>query len=205
LKQIAAERIWKEFKKLLGAPEPYKAVQDMSQTGVLSIIFPDCVSIDGLHDLQISEQLIKYKPDPLLRLMALLPRQAEIPENLSKKLRLSNTETERLIGWVKSDMPDLDGLKAATLRVSLYRFGQGTMMDRFMLSGRDVRDVMAASRIWQRPDFPLGGEDLLSAGLKPGPAMGDMLRELEDWWIEGDFAASKADLLEELERCLKAD
>ena len=67
----------------------------------------------------------------------------------------------------------------------------------------NVWEILKANR--DVPVFPLRGEDLLKAGLKAGPAVGTLLRELENWWIEGDFTAGKPELLEELERRLKAD
>ena len=48
------------------------------------------------------------------------------------------------------------------------------MVDRAMLSGRDVRDILAAVNAWRRPVFPIGGADALAAGLK-GPQVGQAL------------------------------
>ena len=205
LGQIAAERIWKELKKLLGAPEPQRAVEAMRTAGVLERVLPEASGVDGLHDLGLVEQLVGGAVDPMVRLMALLVPDAGQVMAVAERLRLSNAEAERLSQWAAADLPEIDGLKASVLRAALYRYGREAMMDRFVLSGQDVRDVLAACRIWKRPVFPLKGTDLVGQGMTPGPAMGETLRALEDWWIAGDFAADKAELLEELERRLKAD
>jgi poly(A) polymerase len=33
------------------------------------------------------------------------------------------------------------------------------------------------------PEFPVTGDDLIKAGIQPGPALGAMLARLEDWWL----------------------
>jgi len=205
LKKIAAERIWKEFKKTLAAPVPIRIVELMSDSGVLEYVLPEYISSDGLHDLDLSERLTGHGIDPLLRLMSLLERKEECARQVSKRLRLSNAERARLLDWTQAELPEFDRLNARTLRAYLYRYGQQAMQDCFMLWGQDTRDAMAASNIWRRPVLPIKGEDLVKAGLQPGPAIGEMLRRLEEWWIEGDFTADKHALLEELERRLKAD
>ena len=40
---------------------------------------------------------------------------------------------------------------------------------------------------WQRPKFPIAGSDLIALGWKPGPALGEKLRYLEDLWIAEGF------------------
>ena len=71
------------------------------------------------------------------------------------------------------------------------------------IAQHDVWDALQANP--DVPVFPLKGEDLLKAGMSPGPEMGQWLKTIENWWIEGDFRADKVALLEELERRLKAD
>src|SRR3546814_13259643 len=39
---------------------------------------------------------------------------------------------------------------------------------------------------WTPPVFPLKGRDLLTLGLKPGPAVGRLLEEIERWWVDND-------------------
>ena len=48
---------------------------------------------------------------------------------------------------------------------------------------------------WQRPKFPIAGSDLIALGWKPGPALGEKLRDLEDLWIAEGFRTSREALL----------
>ncbi|RIJ14672.1 CCA tRNA nucleotidyltransferase [Henriciella mobilis] len=197
LKKIAAERIWKELHKLLAAPDPTEAVTAMQDSGVLAIFLPEAETLDGLHDLRVSQTLAGVQADPMLRLMALIHRSANSVLAVSKRLRLSNAEANRLTMWAADNLPDVSGMNGRQLRQALYWHGKQAVVDRALTSGRDVRDLLFAVRAWKRPEFPVGGDDALAAGLK-GPEIGQALRKLEEWWMAEDFQPGRDQLLERL-------
>ena len=63
-----------------------------------------------------------------------------------------------------------------------------------MLSGADVRDLLAAVSVWRRPDFPLTGDDALAVGLA-GPEIGQALSRVAKVWVESDFFLEREALL----------
>lgn len=197
LKDIARERRWKEFKKLLSAPNPVDAVAVMAETGVLEAVLPGHAGPDGLHDLYLTETLVRSAPDPVLRMMALMKRSAESVQTVGEALRLSNEELARLTMWAADNLPDPVGLNGAELRGVLYWHGVQAVTDRAMLSGQDVRDILAAARAWRRPDFPIDGDDALAIGLK-GPAIGRALSRVAKAWVESDFSLTREALLAHL-------
>ncbi|HQT54757.1 MAG TPA: CCA tRNA nucleotidyltransferase, partial [Phenylobacterium sp.] len=46
--------------------------------------------------------------------------------------------------------------------------------------------------------FPLTGEDVIQSGVPKGPMVGQVLREVEDWWIDHDFIDDKFSAIEKL-------
>ncbi len=100
----------------------------------------------------------------------------------------------------------------------LYQSGVAAYRDRVLISWADARtaiddgaatveaweQVLALPDTWTPPAFPLRGTDVLARGLAPGPEVGNILRGLESWWIEGDFRADRAACLAELDRILAA-
>ncbi|MCZ4298559.1 CCA tRNA nucleotidyltransferase [Henriciella marina] len=199
LRQIAVERIWKELRKLLTAPGPTQAVLAMEESGVLALLVPECETLDGLHDLRVSETLAGVGADPMLRLMALIDRSAPSVMAVSKRLRLSNAEADRLTMWAADNLPKIPGMTGVELRRTLYWHGKQAVVDRALTSGENVRDHLYAIRAWKRPEFPVGGEDALAAGLK-GPQIGEALRALEEWWMGQDFQPEREELLARLEK-----
>ncbi len=194
LAKIAKERIWKEFKKLLAAEMPRLAVEAMGESGVLDAVLPEHRGADGLHDLQLTEQLTGVQPDPMLRLMALMPRSALAVQQTGQALRLSNDELSRLTMWAADNLPEPVGMKSKELRATLYWHGKQAVVDRAMLAGADVRDLLAAVRAWRRPEFPIKGDDALAAGLK-GREIGEALSRVARVWVDSDFDLEREALL----------
>ena len=194
LAKIAKERIWKELKKLFAAPQPGPALMAMGESGVLDEVLPEHDGTDRLHDLGLTEQLIGAEPDPMLRLMALLPRSAFAVQNTQTALRLSNEDSSRLTMWAADNLPEPVGMKSKELRATLYWHGKQAVVDRAMLAGADVRDLLAAVRAWRRPDFPINGDDALAVGLK-GRDVGEALSRVAKIWVDSDFYLERDALL----------
>lgn len=195
LQKIAAERIWKELAKLLRAPSPYDSVQAMETSGVLEIILPQAVSVSALERVQ------SRSGDPLIRLMALLPRDVSTLETVSSSLRLSNSEAGRLQTWA-THLDDPDPSDEVALKAAAYRRGKAALIEALAVSPI-LDDLFGKARElldrWEVPSLPIGGRDLLDRGLS-GPALGDTLRKLEKAWIESDFQLSRDELLNWLPR-----
>ena len=213
LNQIAAERIWKELKKLLSKPEySFSYLKEMQSTGVLDIILPhwfhagmpmdkDVTANNYVEGIEDSELAYGLPVDPMRRLMGLLPWEEQVMLDTAETLKLSNAERDRLLAYAR-----VTGYyeTPADVRRDQYLYGRQAMVDWVAdFAQKDVWDALQATP--DVPVFPLRGEDLLKAGMSPGPDMGKWLKTIENWWIEGDFRADKAALLEELERRLKAD
>ena len=194
LAKIARERIWKELKKLLAAPQPRVAVEAMGESGVLEAVLTEHHSTETLHNLELTEQLTGVQPDSMLRLMALLPRSALAVQQTQSALRLSNDESARLTKWAADNLPNPVGMKSKELRATLYWHGKQAVVDRALLAGADVRDLLAAVRAWRRPDFPIGGDDALAAGLN-GKDIGKALSRVATAWVESDFYLERDELL----------
>ena len=202
LAKIASERIWKELKRLMEAPDPSEAMLAMEETGVLEAVLPGA-SASELPSLVSVEQGASLTPDPLQRLMAMMPRRARDVAAVTSHLRLSNAEAQRLTGWADPALSHVLGAQPEALRRLFYRFGTRTVLDRALIEAAQIsaaeayQALHAAASDWQKPEFPLGGADALAAGLS-GPAVGETLRALEEDWIASDFSLSRSVLLARL-------
>ena len=68
--------------------------------------------------------------------------------------------------------------------------------------GDALADQLAVGARWSVPNFPLRGPDVLKLGVPHGPRVGELLSEVEAWWIGGDFAASREDCLARLKELI---
>lgn len=89
--------------------------------------------------------------------------------------------------------------KFATLDYSrihhaLYHHGVGLVRGAVLLRAADseLPELMRQIENFTPHEFPLQAEDLLAMGVQPGPRLGEILREVENWWLSGDYAADRA-------------
>jgi poly(A) polymerase len=207
LQQIPAERIWKEVKRMLAAPNPSEAALAMEEAGVLEAVLPGA-SAGLIGGLVQAESVAGLAPEPMRRVMALLPRRQREAAEAASSLRLSNEESARLSAWADPALPHLLGASEAALAQMFYRFGTEAVIDRAALEAasggaEDLAGIVQAAARWQRPKFPLGGSDALAAGLQ-GPEIGARLAALEEAWIESGFALTRSALLKQLSGTLRA-
>jgi poly(A) polymerase len=204
---LAAERIQKELLKLLAADEPRAALRLMAATGVLSSILPTVKSLARFEGLITIETEQLFENDPELRLAALIPDDPEVAEQLAESLRLSNALKERLVEAVGASPRIVSWMSPREIRRVIYVLGLQTFSDRVKLAwaaaGRSAttpqwRGLLALGQSWTPPAFPLTGDEVLKAGVPKGPMVGEVMREVETWWIDQDFIDDKFSLIERL-------
>ncbi|MBU1287111.1 MAG: CCA tRNA nucleotidyltransferase [Alphaproteobacteria bacterium] len=204
LDKIAAERIWKELKKLLTAPDPSSAVLAMEETGVLEQVLPGAEA-GGLVALCEAEKQASLSADPMRRVMALLARRGREVDAMAARLKFSNEEHRRLSAWASAGMDHVAGLAPRDLHAAIYAFGPEAVADRAVLEAAqtertaELAECLETIANWRRPVFPVGGDDALAAGLA-GPEIGQALRAAEAAWIDSGFALGRAALLTLLKR-----
>ncbi|KQY15355.1 CCA tRNA nucleotidyltransferase [Rhizobium sp. Root482] len=217
LSGLSAERVWSEMKKLLSARDPGRALLWMRQAGVLTEILPESEKwgIDTIPALVAAEQAFGWSPDPLLRLAAIVPPDAERLEAMAKRLRLSKAEAAQLAAWGKAPrLPDtiadtaFDRLLYRHGRQGLATFLQLALATSRQKSENDPAQLPETARLhrlftraekWHKPVFPLTGADVLALGIPAGPRIGEMLGEIEQRWVEGNFNADRATLIARLQ------
>jgi poly(A) polymerase len=179
----------------------------MARTGVLGALIP------APEDLSVFEQLVEveteqlFECDPLLRLATLSPADQVGVAKAAEALRLSNEQRDRLVAARGVSPKITSWMSPRESRRAVYQIGATTFADRIKLawaaSSRSAathqwRGLLALSQSWTPPPFPLTGEDVLKSGVPKGPMVGQVLREVEDWWIDHDFIDDKFSAIEKL-------
>jgi poly(A) polymerase len=208
--RLSGERVRDELFKLLRASQPTPTLAVMADAPILGRILPAGARTGDLDRLTTTERALGLDAAPVRRLAALTgPLAAEDLERLKTRLRLSNRDAEHLAAII-APAPGVASLSEAEFARALYGAGRESLMDAALVShARSGRPDMATlvgfllfSVDWVRPGFPLTGADIVARGIKPGPAVGGILAELEDWWAAADFAPDRAECLAQLDRRL---
>ncbi len=164
----------------------------MRQAGVLTAVLPESEKwgIDAIHGLVKTEQDLHWDADPLLRLASMIPPNVERVAELASRLKLSNSERDRLNAWTTT-LPPQPEISEAGFAKKLYRSSEQGMRDRLSLALASARAdavndnaaMMRAGHLsklltflerYEKPKFPLSGGDIVAAGLDQGPAIGQV-------------------------------
>lgn len=204
LKTLSAERVWSETKKLLSASDPVRSVRIMLQQELLDTLLPEASNVDGLSCMVSLEGREAIKPDPMLRLMAMMGREPLPAVLMAKRLRMSNKEADRLKAWASNGESLSSDMSERARMQAIYRSGKQTILDRARLRAAGATDPLESSRWmvladlalgWTPPAFPLRGADLVKAGVPKGPKLGKALAALEALWVRSGFSTEKPQLL----------
>ncbi|CUX09899.1 CCA tRNA nucleotidyltransferase [Agrobacterium fabrum] len=218
---LSAERVWSETKKLISARDPSRALLWMRQSGVLSEILPETEKwgIDAIHGLVATEQALGWAADPMLRLAAIVPPDRERLAALAARLRLSKAEAAYLTHWASAPAVDPE-MKETALDRLLYRQGVEGVKTRLKLALASARADLSAgdtamhkvarlstlltrAEKFRKPGFPLSGADVMAAGVEAGPKVGEVLKSLEEKWIDVNFSLDRAALTARLKDMLE--
>ena len=193
LAKLSGERVAKEILRLLECANPVPVLRVMAAAAILPEILPGALNVARLEHLVHIDAENLFAPDPLLRLAALLPN-AEAALGVGERLKLSNAARERLedlAGEGISGHPS-----ANDVHKLLYRLGATRFKDRVLLAwaagprggnAMGWRMLLKMAESWQSPHFPIGGADVIAAGVPEGPEVGKVLAALEGWWMDQDF------------------
>jgi len=204
---LSAERVSKELLKLLAADDPRAAVRLMADTGVLEVVLKGPADVDRFDALVEIETEQLFTCDPILRLAALLPDDQLAAGRLAERLRLSNGDRDRLVAALAPTPALKSWMSPRDIRREVYAAGQAVFRDRATLawaaSPRTAttmqwRGLIALAEGWTPPSLPLSGQDIIAAGVPKGPLVGEVMREVEAWWIDNDFIDDKLSLIEKL-------
>ncbi len=201
LDKLSGERVRVEVLRLLQAPGAVRALDAMAKANILTCVLGDAADPSLLHRMAAIEDALDLSPDPLLRLGVLTLLRPGGALSLRDRLRLSNSEYERLARLALSD-PAFDPQSPETAaQAFLYRHGAEAFRDGVLLAwarSNDAPDNEARrsratlAERWTPPELPIRGADVLELGVKPGPDVGRIVSAFEDWWISAGFPMQPA-------------
>jgi tRNA nucleotidyltransferase/poly(A) polymerase len=197
LSELSGERIQQEMKKLLSAPHPTYALEQMAALGLAPFLTHGEWSLKHLAPLIAREQAHELSINPWLRLMALiLPKdRMNSVEWVATRWKLSNADRKQLIYLAQG----AKRLTAPLIKRALYdnipREWLTMQLTLDQDDDADYRSLLSLAENWHPPAFPITAADLMAHGMQEGKALGDRLRALESKWIESDYRLGKEALL----------
>jgi poly(A) polymerase len=203
LDQLSRERVRMEVMKLLVAPHAAPTLTAMNDAGLLLRVLGGVPYLASFGNMVKVEATTGAEPNAVRRLGALGVAIAEDAERLWQKLRLANSEHERLAsmaeGWRR--ISPVYGEKAA--KALLYHLRPQQFSDHALLgwarSNATSHDaewnaLTTLPQRWTAPVFPLKAADFMKRGVPQGPVLGAVIAAAEQAWIMAGFPGDHAAL-----------
>lgn len=212
LKLLSGERVQRELLRLLEAQDPLPALKQMEKAKILAQILLAGFRLPRLKRFVSVERKNSLPPDAVLRLAALLPDGVAPALRIAEALKLSNAARDRLVQAGEKDERIVAALAPAEARQLIYRLGAACFLDQLLLrwaaSGARANDaawrgLLGLAMNWKAPAFSLDGNDVMAEGVEAGPKVGVLLRDIERWWVEQDFAPDRQSLLTRLKEAAR--
>jgi tRNA nucleotidyltransferase/poly(A) polymerase len=198
------------MRRLLVAPRAAETVALMQDVGILGIVLGGVGYAAPFARIAAFEAAAGLTPSAARRMAALACRVEEDVARAAVRLRLGNTERDRIAAALVVGRALRQPPAPRAARRLLYVHGVEAYRDgiayAFAWSGAEEtrwRDLLALPGRWAVPKFPLGGRDVIQGGVR-GPAVGELLRAVEAWWIEQDFVPDETALRARLQQMMAA-
>lgn len=187
LSTLSKERITQEFLKIMAVPDAARILDLMFSCDVLKDM---AKSYSGEVMERFCDLQSRYESMDIMSRLFLLSDAK--PDAFDQWLVLSNAQ-KRQLEVLTTGSALLKPVNRKKLRELVYRVGNqaACQVYLFHLAVKDAPidlDLLDVARYWQATEFPLSGDDLMKAGIPPGPNMGKKLKELEEKWVDSDFS-----------------
>ncbi|MEI6558046.1 MAG: CCA tRNA nucleotidyltransferase [Rhodospirillaceae bacterium] len=205
---LSGERVRTELFRLLTGPRPAEVWALLAGLGIVPHLLPGATQGERLARLVALDSGLGLggAERALPRLAALLDGPAAALPAVAGRLRLSGAERRRLLALAASAAAVDPAAAPGQLCRQLAALGdEALFLDSALLSAATseswpdcLHSVQAVLAGWRRARFPLGGLDVLAAGVAPGPEVGRLLAALRDWWAGHEFGPGRAECCAEL-------
>ena len=213
LSVVSKERQWNELKSILSLNAPSNAISAMSEIGLLDVYFDGTSINDAFVNLIEIESRISLSIDPILRLSTLIDNSLDKANTIIKKLPLSKSDSTDLLKLSTLNKKIVSYMSMKEVRYLLYLLGRDGFQKQILVNwAKDTnnknevnwRSLYEVAQSWEKPSFALTAKDVINMGISQGPMVGDILKEVEDWWAENDFIEDKFSLIERLKAIVQS-
>ena len=204
LKKLSSDRIHNEFFKILNSANPYFVINVMKKIGILDILFEKKVETKFFKKLLSIEKKNSITTDQILRFVSLVPNIKKNHLSNFKMFNFSKKDKQKLLLLTNQEFKIHNKLQKNEIERILYSIDKQSLVSLVVLSwalsanktiNKDWMSILSQISKINVPTFPLKALDLLNFGLKEGPIIGEIFKEIEQEWIDSSFELNKEELL----------
>lgn len=202
IKTLSCERIRDELGKILMTSNAVKTLQIMFDNEILIHFLPDSPNLDKLQFLIDLVNKHKIKQEILRRLFILYTPDEKLAENLACRLKLSRKDKELFVSWSIYNPSLEEFMTEKGLRKLLYLYGRDFCFNKFLIisalnktESKNFAEIIERINTLEIPVFQVKGKNIIDAGIMNNHRISDVLRQLENTWIDSDFTLTFNELM----------
>ena len=204
IKKLSSERVQNEFFKILNSSDPYFIVSIMRKIEILDLLFEHKVETKIFKKLLLIDKENSFSKNHILRFASLALNNKKINSNNLQMFNFSKKERKELYLLTNQEFEIHNKLNKSDIKKILYSIDRKTLKDMAKLSwalsnnrvtNKNWKNVLSQIDKVAIPIFPLKAKDILDYGLEEGPIIGEILKTVEQDWIDSNFEHNKEDLL----------
>jgi tRNA nucleotidyltransferase/poly(A) polymerase len=183
LKDISAERVWSEVSRMLRIRGGGKGLSHMMRLGIAA----PCGMFTG--SWREVRDVADKTHDPVTLMVAFLQGRSRV-EKQAENWKWSNAERNLALF-----LADRQHDERIDYRRLMADEGHSLAYVRELAHLHRRSKEVPALEDWRVPEFPLRGQHLIEAGMKPGPLVGHLLDTLRARWADTDYSLGRDELL----------
>lgn len=188
MSKISRERIWMEMSKIVVGNNVFELVAALFDTGLARHMD---LSSEYTYDIFALEEVVNEGvTNPVTAMVALLNTNDRTVADIAAKWKWSADELDFGI-WLAKTAFQFDGSYRFLISHDEAPLEWVVELARF-IHGKDTAEKVAAATY---AVFPVKGQDLLDAGMKPGKEVGQVLKLLRKTWAVNDYTMTKEELV----------
>ena len=202
IKTLSIERIRDELGKILMTSNAVKTLQIMFDNEILIHFLPDSPNLDKLQFLIDLVNKHKIKQEVLRRLFILYTPDEKLAENLACRLKLSRKDKELFVSWSIYNPSLEEFMTEKGLRKLLYLYGRDFCFNKFLIISalnktepENFAEIIERINTLEIPVYQVKGKNIIDAGIMNNHRISDVLRQLENAWIDSDFTLTFNELM----------
>ncbi|MEC7381102.1 MAG: CCA tRNA nucleotidyltransferase [Pseudomonadota bacterium] len=212
ISKLSSERIHQEFFKIIQNDNSGKTIELMKNIDFLDTIFGYEVDISSYQRILKIDDENFFEPDLLIRFFLLVPKKYD-SLSLLTNFSFSNREKKIFEETYNSNHKVKSYLSIKEVRAEIYKIGKDNFnnlvrinwaRDNKISNSVQWRALLAISESFELPVFPIKAKDLLALGVPEGPLLGEILDDVESWWVDTDFTADKFSLFERMKSIISS-
>ncbi len=202
--KLSKERVFSELKKIVETKNFCDLLKSEFLQSIFKLIFPEFLYFERTKNIEKLINSINIKVDSEIIFAIMLLDTSDNHKYFFHKYNLSKDIIKNLDLYSKllKSSQNNKNFFSNDLSKNIFKYGKLEIRKFYIIYsliynkkfGPQIKDTLSKIDKIIIPKFPVSGNDLLVEGVKSGKKVGEILKKVEEIWVENDFKIRKDEI-----------